>query len=126
MFVPDVEVVWRECHRVVRPGGSLLAGFMNPAVFLFDHDEADATGELTVRYRLPYADLTSLPPQALERKLASGEPLEFGHSLSSQIGGQLDAGFLLAGLYEDHWLDDSWLFSRHAPVCIATRALRPA
>ena len=42
VFVPDVQVVWRECHRVLRPGGMLLAGFMNPAVFMFDHEQADA------------------------------------------------------------------------------------
>jgi SAM-dependent methyltransferase len=28
-FVPDVLSVWRECHRVLRPGGELLAGFVN-------------------------------------------------------------------------------------------------
>jgi hypothetical protein len=47
------------------------------------------------------------------------------HSLASQIGGQTDAGFLIAGLYEDHWFDDTWAFSNRSPVSIATRALRP-
>lgn len=28
IFVPDVEVVWKECFRVLKPGGCLLAGFM--------------------------------------------------------------------------------------------------
>jgi SAM-dependent methyltransferase len=125
VFVPDVEVVWRECHRVLRPGGHLLAGFMNPVVFLFDHEEAQASGTLTVKYRLPYADATHLAPEALERKLAANEPLEYSHSLATQVGGQLAAGFVLTGLYEDHWLDDSWLFARHSPVAIATRAVRP-
>lgn len=35
-FVPDVRPVWRECYRVLRPGGILLAGFMNPVRYIFD------------------------------------------------------------------------------------------
>ncbi|HTN48509.1 MAG TPA: class I SAM-dependent methyltransferase [Burkholderiaceae bacterium] len=125
VFAPDVRRVWRECHRVLRPGGALLAGFMNPDIFMFNHDEADATGVLTVRYTLPYADIESLAPEELQKKVARGEPLEYSHSLDAQIGGQLRAGFVLAGFYEDGWLDDSWLLSRHCPVAFATRALKP-
>jgi SAM-dependent methyltransferase len=125
VFVRNLEPVWRECYRVVRPGGSLLAGFMNPAVFLFDHDEADATGELVVKYSLPYSDEESLGESRLNAKIEANEPLQFSHSLTSQIGGQAEAGFVVAGLYEDHWHDETWPFSNHSPVCIATRAIRP-
>ena len=37
VFVPDVAMVWRKCHRVLRSGGELLAGFVNPAVFMFGY-----------------------------------------------------------------------------------------
>jgi len=30
-------------------------------------------------------------------------PLEFGHTLTGQIGGQLDAGFVLTGFFEDQY-----------------------
>lgn len=125
VFVPDLAPVWRECHRVLKPGGALLAGFMNPAVFLFDHEEAEATGVLQVRYALPYTDVSCLPGDRLRARLEAGEPLEHSHTLAAQIGGQTDAGFLIAGLYEDHWFDDSWPFANRSPVCIATRAIRP-
>lgn len=124
VFAPELAAVWRECYRVMRAGGALLSGFMNPGVFLFDHDEADATHQLVVKYSLPYSDQTSLSPAKLQTKLDAREPLEFSHSLTDQIGGQIEAGFVIAGLYEDHWFDDTWLFSNISPVCIATRALR--
>lgn len=123
-FVPDVRPVWKECHRVLRDRGVLLTGFVNPAASLFDHDEADASGTLVVRHALPYADTESLDEAALRRKLDRGEPLEFSHSLDEQIGGQLEAGFVLTGFYEDRWLDDSWVFARHSPVAMATRSVK--
>jgi SAM-dependent methyltransferase len=124
-FAKDLQPIWRGCHRVLRPGGSLLAGFMNPSVFLFDHDAAEATGTLVVKYSLPYSDETSLTESELNARIAANDTLEFGHSLTSQIGGQIEAGVLITGLYEDHWYDDTWPFSGHSPVCIATRAIRP-
>lgn len=125
VFVPDVAPVWRECHRVLKPGGVLLAGFMNPSLFLFDHDAVEASGDLVVRYPLPYAEPDSLDAEAADRWRASGRPAEFSHSLEAQIGGQLAAGFVLTALYEDSWSDDATLFNRYAPVAIAIRAVKP-
>ncbi|VFT25172.1 putative methyltransferase [Pseudomonas aeruginosa] len=36
LYVDDVLPVWRECARVLRPGGKLLASFYNPALFIED------------------------------------------------------------------------------------------
>ncbi|CCH08085.1 Uncharacterised protein [Achromobacter xylosoxidans] len=50
----------------------------------------------------------------------------FGHSLRDQIGGQLDAGFLLAGFHEDHQPRPRFLIDRYVPTFLATRAVKPA
>jgi SAM-dependent methyltransferase len=123
-FVPHVRPVWKEAFRVLRKGGGLLAGFTNPAVYLFDYDLADRTGILQVKYTLPYSDVTSLSPEERQRYIESEDPLEFSHTLEDQIGGQLDAGFLLTDLFEDYDDKDDPL-SKYMPAFIATRALKP-
>jgi SAM-dependent methyltransferase len=123
LFVPEVLPVWREAFRVLRSGGVLLAGFLNPAVYVFDLDLADTTGELRVRYELPFAAATSLSEKELKRWVERGDPLEFSHTLEDQIGGQTDAGFLIAGLYEDRHRDDP--IAAHMPTYVATRAIKP-
>jgi SAM-dependent methyltransferase len=124
-FAPAVRPVWCEAWRVLRGGGVLLAGFMNPAIYLFDLELADEQGVLEVRYTLPYSDLKDAPEELRRRYIEQGEPLEFSHSLEDQIGGQADAGFLITGLYEDGRPPKSNdVLSRYMPVCIATRAAK--
>ncbi len=122
VFAPSVPAVWREVARVLRPGGLLLAGFTNPMVYLFDWAEQERSGRLKVRYRIPYADEEQLPADELARRRADGEPLEFGHSLEDQIGGQLRAGLRLTHLFEDEDPDNA--LSAHTPTFVATRACK--
>ena len=122
-FVPDVRAVWREAARVLVPGGVLLAGFINPAAFLFDDTAAQRSGTLLVRHRLPYADATSLTVAERQALIGAGEPLAFGHSLEDQIGGQIDAGLVITGLFEDIWPGTP--LAEFMPSMIATRARKP-
>ena len=120
-FVPDIRPVWKECARVLRPGGVLLAGFVNPVLCLFD-DAKMERGEFEVRHRIPYSDLTSLTDRELRRYTGRNDPLCFGHTLEDQIGGQLEAGFVLAGFYEDG--GESWKLSEYIACFAATRAVK--
>jgi len=123
IFVDDVKPVWKECHRVLRKGGVLLAGFANPILYIFDLDEWDRNQNLAVRYKIPYSDLAQLPPELLEKRIAEKEALEFGHSLDDLLGGQLAAGFAITGFFEDSsgWGD---LLDPYINPFIATRAAK--
>jgi len=37
-FAEDIRPVWREAYRVLRPGGSIVSGFVKPIHGLFDPD----------------------------------------------------------------------------------------
>src|SRR3990170_3708693 len=120
-FVPDVRPVWREAARGLKPGGTLLAGLVNPVNYLFDFDLAER-GVLEVRHSIPYSDLTSRTEQECRAQIEREEPLEFSHTLGDLIGGQLEAGLVITGFYEDVAPDDA--ISARIPPFIATRALR--
>ena len=122
LFAPDVRPVWREAFRVLRRGGLLLAGFLNPAFYIFDLELAER-GVLEVKHTLPYSDAESLCQEERERRVAAREVFEFSHTLTDLIGGQFDAGFLLTGLYEDH--HRTQLQAKYMPTYIATRAIKP-
>ena len=123
--MPDVRIVWKEAFRVLRKGGVLLSGFMNPAVYLFDWELAESTGKLHVKYKLPYADVTDLDEAEKQKKLEKGEPMEFSHTLNDQIGGQTDAGFVITGFYEDRQGPEAKdPFRLYMATYIATRAVK--
>ena len=125
LFVPEVRPVWAEAFRVLRPGGALLAGFNNPVFYIFDNDAAER-GELLVRHRLPYADVDHLDSLTDDRRQVmedNGWPLEWSHTLTDQIGGQLAAGFVLTDLYEDRHTGHP--LAEYTGTYLATRAVKP-
>lgn len=123
VFIPSVLPVWVESYRVLRHGGALLTGFMNPDTYIFDRELLDDQDILQIKYRLPYSDLDSLDEVELKRQMADGWALEWSHSLEEQIGGQLSVGFMLTSFYEDR--DPRTILFDTMPVYYATRAIKP-
>jgi len=115
-YIEDVMHVWRECYRILKPGGRLMAGLNNGFTYLFD--EVDAK---TIKYKLPFNPLKN--PELLEVLQATDSGIQFSHTLEEQIRGQLRVGFRLLDLYED--TDGSGLLHEHGvPTFWATLVVK--
>lgn len=125
-FVENVRPVWVECFRVLRPGGQLLSGVMNPAFYLFDKDAHETGGAMVARNRLPYSDLACRDEAQLNTMREKRWPLEFGHTLADLIGGLTDAGFQITGFYEDDWSDEATPLNAMMSTSMAILARKPA
>lgn len=115
-YVREVKPIWWECFRVLRPGGTLLAGLDNGMNYIFDDDER------MLANALPFDPLTN--PEQMAQLEATDSGVQFSHTLEEQIGGQLEAGFVLTGLYEDT-NGEGRLHEFNVPTYIATRSVRP-
>ncbi|CAM3792806.1 class I SAM-dependent methyltransferase [Mesobacillus thioparans] len=100
VFVEDVRQVWTEASRVLKNKGTLISGFTNPLLFIFD-DEEDIKGNLVVSNKVPGSSLDNLSDNERANYIELGNTIEFFHTLEDQIQGQIDAGLMITGLYED-------------------------
>ena len=107
---PFKDQVFKEIARVLKPGGILLCGLDNGINFLVSDDERQIVNTL------PFNPLKN--PEQMKQLTDTDSGVQFSHTMEEQIGGQLEAGFVLTHLYEDtngegylHEVRDSLLFS---------------
>ncbi len=124
-YIPHLAPVWRECYRVLKIGGRLLAGSMNPLYYLFEENDGTGDEGLMVIYTLPYAEIETLTEEDLETAVQRKMLLTWSHSLEEIIGGQLRAGFRLLDLYENRRQDErAPSINRFSPTYLATLSVK--
>lgn len=114
-YVENILPIWQECFRILKPGGILLAGFESGLNYAFNEEETQ------LENILPFNPLKN--PEHRKQLQQTDGGMQFSHTLEEEIGGQLQAGFILTHLYED-FNDGGRLADHHIPTYIATRSVK--
>lgn len=122
LFVKDVQPVWNEVSRVLKSKGTLISGFTNPLLWIFD-DNQERKGILDVKHSIPSSTLDYLSKDEIQDYIDTSQTIEYAHTLEDQIQGQIDAGFAILGFYEDDF-GGTRIIDKHIKTFIATRALK--
>lgn len=122
LFVRDLQPVWSEISRVLKDKGTLIAGFTHPLLWIFD-DKQERNGILDVKHPIPSSTLDHLSENEVQQYLDSQETIEYAHTLEDQIQGQMDAGFVINGFYEDDF-GGTRVIDKYIQTFIATKAVK--
>jgi len=98
-YVPDVNPVFREVYRVLKPGGTFIMISMNPIAYVCDWDENARC----------YKAVNRMPYNSAEHD-GQGDWVEYGHTMESYLGGQIAAGFVITGYLENQTEDITELY----------------
>ena len=115
-YVKEVKPIFKECARILKHGGILLAGLDNGVNYLVDDDEA------MIVNTMPFDPLQN---EAQRRQLEESDcGMQFSHTVEEQIGGQLEAGLILTHIYGDT-NGEGRLHEMNIECYYATRAIKP-
>lgn len=98
-YVPDVNPVFREVYRVLKPGGTFIMVSSNPIAYVCDWDEKAQCYKAV--NRMPYSS---------QEHDGQGDWIEYGHTMESYLGGQIAAGFVITGYLENQTEDITELY----------------
>lgn len=92
-YVEDVKPIFKECYRILKHGGILLSGLDNGVNYMVDDEEE------RIINKMPFNPLNN--PEQMKLLVDTDCGIQFSHTIEEQIGGQLQAGFILRDLYGD-------------------------
>lgn len=114
-YVEEVEPIWKECYRILKPGGRLIAGLDNGINYIVSDDEHQIVNSL------PYNPLKQ--PELMASLDIADSGIQFSHTIEEQIRGQLKAGFTLVDVYEDT-NGEGYLHELNIPSFWATQSVK--
>ncbi len=114
VYAEDVKSIFKECFRILKKGGILVSGLDNGINFITNDG-------ITIENKLPFNPLKNKEQMELLQK--DNDAVQFSHTLEEQIGGQLEAGFILTDIYEDT-NGNGRLHELNIPSFFATRCVK--
>lgn len=114
-YVEKVEPIFRECYRILKKNGILLAGLGTGFNYVVDETEEK------IVYALPFNPLKNKEHEQFILKENCG--YQFSHTVGEQIGSQLRAGFILTDIQDDT-NGSGRLHEFNIPTYIMTRAIK--
>ena len=107
MYVPDVSIVYQECHRILKRNGIFIIAAPAPVNYLCEFMQEG-------NY---YKACNRMPYKSYEHD-GQGDWIEFGHTMETYLGGLLLSGFVINGYLEEQMEDITDLM-------FVTRAVKP-
>ena len=100
VYIEDLENMYKEAARVLKKGGLLMVGFMNPWTYMYDADVVwdHPDEELLLKFSIPFNSRKLEEQGKITIDPAYG--YEFSHTLEAQIRGQLKNGLAMIDFYE--------------------------
>ena len=104
-YIDDVQSLWRECHRVLKPRGRLMVGTINPYNFQFEDNEGDGDKGLIAKHSLPFVEEEVLSADEVRQATARNMMFCRSHTLEDIISGQARDGFAITDFVESRRTD---------------------
>ena len=95
MYVSEPAVVFGECFRVLKQGGSFIMMAPSPVNYMCDYIEDENGGYYKAVHEIPFCS----------KEHDDSDWIEYGHSMETYLGGLLAAGFVIDG-YMERMLSD--------------------
>ena len=125
IYIDDLQSLWPQCHRVLKPKGRLMVGTINPYSFLFEENEGVGDQGLIAKYSLPFVVEEVLPADEVRQAMARNMMFCRSHTLEEIVGGQARAGFAITDFIESRRTDArAPSINRLCPTYFATLAVK--
>ncbi len=115
VYIYKTDKLFKEFFIILKEGGILVSGLDNGLNFAFDDEDGK------IMFPLPFNPL--LDDEQYDYMVENNYGIQFSHTITESIKGQLDAGFKLLDMYEDTNLSGK-LKDNNVPTFIATKVIK--
>ena len=90
MYIPDLDVVFKEVYRVTKTGGEFIIMAPNPINYVCDWINDENGGYYKAVHKMPWCS----------KDFDDSDCIEYGHTMEEYLGGLIKCGFILNGYVE--------------------------